>query len=111
MSIQVLKKGVEFLIDTSDRLIKKPVHIVFCHKDVEGKFQNGVTSEDLLDMLISRHSMLADKDPSHENINTLLHLRQARDWMRTRNQLKMQKRKTNDHQGNGLSVPAGGEQS
>lgn len=105
--IQVLKKGTEYLVDTSDRAAKKTIHIVFCHKDNFGIFQHGVTSEGILQMMISRYQHLIEKDDSTENIRALLFLRQALEAVQNRNFNKLKRR--NDSSGDGLSVSSGGE--
>lgn len=106
--IQVLQKGTEFLIDTSDRAGKGTHHIKFCHKDSMGVFQHGVTSEGVLQMMISRYQSLVEKDDSPENIRVLLFLRQALDSVQSRNMNKLKRR--NESTGNGLPVQAGSEQ-
>jgi len=105
--IQVLQKGTEYLVDTSDRAAKGTLHIRFCHKDSMGIFQHGVTSEGILQMMISRYQSLVEKDDSPENIRVLLFLRQALDSVQNRNYNKMKKR--NESTGNGLSVQIGSE--
>src|SRR4051812_24735115 len=86
--IQILKKGVEFLIDTSNRAAQETMHVKFCHKDDMGYFQNGITSEGLMQVLISRYQYLVEKDSSIENKRVLLFLNQAYDSIKTRKALK-----------------------
>lgn len=104
--IQVLQKGTEYLVDTSDRAAKGTLHIRFCHKDSMGVFQHGVTSEGIIQMLINRYQALVEKDDSPENIRTLLFLRQALDSVQSRNINKLRKR--NESSGNGIPVQTGG---
>ena len=103
-SIQILQKGIEFLIDTASVPTEK-LHVTFCHKDQYGFFKNGVTSEGLLQMLISRYQFLVDKDPSIENKKVLYHLNQSYDTVKSRRALKQILK--DEHKRNGLSVSAG----
>lgn len=105
--MQVLINGKEYLLDGSDRLgIEKPVHIKFCQKDGDGKFVNGMTSEEILQMLIHRQQHMVNKDGSAENVETLLHLKQAHDCMLNRNRVKLVKNRLGDSKRNDISVQA-----
>ena len=106
--MQILQRGKEYLLSGSDRTgTEKPVHILFCHKDGEGRFINGMTSEEMLSMLIERQQFMLDRDPSAENIQTLLYLKKALDCMTQRNTVKMQKKKNNEDSRHGVSVQVG----
>jgi hypothetical protein len=104
--MQVLIPGVEYLLDTSDKPDPKNFHFTFCHKNGEGKFVNGNTSEEVMKMMINRYQFLVQKDSSTENIQTLLFLKRAYESMSSRNFNKIKNRQNNGHQSNGVSVPA-----
>lgn len=106
--MQILSRGTEYLLFGSDREESgKPVHIQFCHKNSMGQFVNGMTSEEMMQMMIDRQQHLVEKDTCTENIQTLLYLKQAADCMNQRNLNKMKKKK-NESTGNGVSVQAKG---
>lgn len=66
--------------------------VIFC-KSENGEFVDGLTNEELVEILIHRMEFLVKKKPSQENINTLTHLRQSKSWMHVRNFNKLQTRK------------------
>lgn len=106
--MQVVSRGKEYLLTGSDReQSNDPVRIIFCHKTDQGVFINGMTSEEIMQMLIDRQQHFLDKDASSENIQTLLYLKKALDCMTNRNKGKMNSKRTNgDSARNGISVPA-----
>jgi hypothetical protein len=104
--IQVIKPGIEYLLDTSDKPAKGVLHVVFCHKD-NGVFKHGITSEVILKMLIDRQKHLFDKDPSTDNSRALLFLTQALQSINNRNYLKMKRR--DDYKATNISVPPAGQ--
>lgn len=103
--IQVISAGIEYLLDTSDRANKAVHHILFCHKNENGKFIHGVTTEVVLKMLIDRQRKLMSKDDCTENTQALLFLQQALQAIKRRNFAKMKRR--DEYKGNGLPVSAG----
>lgn len=109
--MQVLVPGIEYLLDTSDKDPNaKPHHLKFCHKDSEGKFVHGLTTEEILKMLIHRYGKLVEKDASTDNIQTLLHLKRAHEAATNRNYNKLKRqRSAHDSTGNGIPVQAPGQ--
>jgi len=105
--IEIVERGIKFIVFTSNRIEKEPIHIDFCHKDKDGKFQNGITSEGLLLVLISRHKHLVYKDNCTENIRTLLFLQQAYEAIKSRKDNKRQLK--DDYKKNDIPVSSGGE--
>lgn len=95
------------IVDAGKRYIVKqtngnPLELIFCHKDETGKFVNGVTTEDLLEVLIARQ-MYFTRDLEHtsaHNLNILSHLQQALHSAKRRNYSKKEKVKNERHQGN-----------
>lgn len=106
--IQVLQKGTEYLLDTSDRAAKGTLHVKFCHKDNMGIFKHGTTSEAVLQMMINRYQFLIEKDDSTENIQVLLFLRQALQAVQNRNINKI--RRKNESTRDGVPVQTGSQQ-
>lgn len=105
--MQVLRPGIEYLVDTSDRTpAAKPVHIMFCHKDIEERFIDGHMHEELLKMLVDRFVYLVNKKSSLSNIRTLQYLRAAYESCQQRNSDKLKRR--DGGSGNGLPVQTGG---
>lgn len=105
--MQILKRGTEYLLGGSDRVgAEKPLYLKFCHKNAEGAFVNGMTSEEVMEMMIDRQQFLIEKDSSAENIQALLNLRKALDCMKARNSNKMHKKKISDSARNGISLQA-----
>lgn len=104
------KKGKEYLLDTSQTKHDSSVlfRVVFCHKDDGGHFIHGVTSEEILKMMIARYVALVEKDSSTENVRALLHLRQAYQAISDRNFSKVKRKARNDSSGNDISVQAAG---
>jgi hypothetical protein len=105
--IQILKKGVEYLVDTTNRAAKETLYIRFCHKDATTSlFINGVTSEGLMQVLIDRYNTLVQKDNSPQNVQTLLFLRHAYDSVKSRKALK--RLVNDDHKTTGVAVQTEG---
>ena len=105
--IEIVEKGISFLVFTSNWLKRESIPIVFCHKDRNGDFQNGLTSEGILLVLISRHQHLVNKDSSTENVKALLFLQQAYEAIKNRRAYKRLAK--DEYKRNGLSVQAGSE--
>lgn len=103
--MRVLQVGVEYTLDTSDKPDPKEFHVKFCHKSGDGSFVNGITSEEVMKMMINRYQHLVHKDPSTENIQALLFLKRAYEAINSRNFTKIKNR--NGYQGNGVSVQDG----
>jgi len=102
--MQILRPGIEYLLDTSHKPTPEGFHVTFCHKDVEGRFVNGITSEEVMKMMVNRYQHLVNKDPSTENIQALLFMKRAYEAITSRNYNKIKNR--NEHSGNGVSVQA-----
>lgn len=78
------------------------VDIIFCKME-NGEFWDGITNEELVEVLIHRMSFMVQQKPSQENMNALTHLRQTKQWMNVRNLKKIQNRK-NDNAGTGIQL-------
>jgi hypothetical protein len=85
--INVIEPGKKFQITDS---AGNQLDIVFCHKDKDGAFVHGITTEDLMDVLVSRarHFTIDKGRDTQENLNELTHLKQAQQWGRQRNHKK-----------------------
>jgi hypothetical protein len=104
------RKGVEYLLDTSDKTGNTPkVHLKFCSKNEYDQFEHGVTSEEVLRAMVDRYTCLVEKDDSIENIRTLMFLKQAYEEMTRRNYNKLKTRSRNDSSGNGPTVQGGNQ--
>jgi hypothetical protein len=79
--------------------------IIFC-KNEGGQFYDGITNEEILEILMHRVDHFATLKPSQENMNVLTHLMQAKKWMSVRNFKKIQNRKSNDDRRNGVHLQA-----
>lgn len=106
--MQAVLKGREYLLETSNTKHDETdlFKVLFCHKDTAGRFIHGVTSEEILKMMVDRYKYLVEKDGSTENIRALLHLQQAYQAITDRNYSRIKKKNRNDLSGNGLSVQA-----
>lgn len=87
--MEIVTQGKEYQLKTVDG---KWLRVVFYHKDKDDKC-DGVTSEEVLEMLINRHSHMAITSPSEENINTVTHLKQALMFIKARHLNKLRKKK------------------
>lgn len=104
----IVQEGIKYMLATSSKNKPESVSIVFCHRDTNGFFQEGITSEELLKCLISRHTCLVNKDNSTENITTLLHLKEALTSIKNRRDKKMIKIKNNEYSRNDIPVQTTG---
>lgn len=74
----VHKKGVHYSLVTTDN---KEVELIFCHKDKDKKFINGITDEELVRVLVDRYEHHLYRDESHTNINVMTLLKQILGFM------------------------------
>lgn len=74
------------------------IDIVFCGKDADGTFVDGITNEELVNILEHRLSYLVTIKPTTENMNALTHIRQTKNWLHTRNYQKIQRQRENGKQ-------------
>jgi hypothetical protein len=100
--VTIVKAGVCFKLKTSNRVRDEHIDLQFCHKDHNGTFQNGITSEGMIQALLSRHEYLVAKDSSTENVRVLLFLRQAYDALKERKNNKRLSK--NDNKTDSISV-------
>lgn len=99
--MRVIEEGQRYEAHTANGV---PVFdVIFCKME-NGEFQDGITNEELVEILIHRMTSLVKKKPSQENINSLTHLRQVKQWMNVRNFKKIENRKGNDSRGTNLHV-------
>ena len=87
--MEVIKPGVHYTVTTTDG---KQINLVFCHRDENKTFIDGVTSEDILGVLLDRYRHFSGTVDSPENINTFLHLRQALHFLQLRKKKKMERK-------------------
>lgn len=106
--MKVIEEGQRYEAHTANGV---PVFdIIFCKLE-NGEFVDGITNEELVEILIDRMVFLVKKKPSQENINTLTHLRQVKQWMNVRNFKKLNNNRNNDSRGNGLHFQAKSRQA
>ena len=91
-------KGVEYGIQTTDN---KEIIVQFCHK-VDGVFKDGLTDEEILDMLIARYYNHMNREESGDNVSVYTHLRQAKMHMIKRKKGKIKKSTDGIDKGNGI---------
>ena len=104
--MQIIKPGVHYLAAGTNDFTQE---ILFCHKDENGKFVEGLTNEGLMDVLIHRFNHLVSKNDLPSNMQILVFLKQARMQMSQRNKEKLNYRRAhNDSSRAGLSVQASG---
>ena len=100
--------GYKYGIQTANGV--EVLDIIFCKKEGE-EFLDGITNEELLNILIHRAEYFVRLKPSQENMNVLTHLNQVQKWMSVRNFKKIQKRNSNDNTANGLQLQTKGRQA
>lgn len=100
--MDTIKEGVHYALTTTDG---KKVQIIFCHRDDSSQFIDGITSEDLIKVLVDRYRVFSNKVDTPENINTFLHMRQALHFAQLRKKKKLERKASeNGHSGNHISV-------
>lgn len=104
--MQVIKAGVHYVAAGTNNYTQD---ILFCHKDENGKFVEGLTNEGLMDVLIHRFNHLVSKNDLPCNMQILVFLKQARMQMNQRNKEKLNYRRIhNDSSRTGIPVQASG---
>lgn len=98
--MQLVKKGIHFIAEGSNAFV---MDIMFCHKNDDGKFVDGLTNEEMVDVMIARFQHLVEKFNSTENINCLHLARKMKVELQERNKLKI-KRKSDDNSRNSVPV-------
>lgn len=73
----------------------EPVDLVFCHNK-DGEFQDGLTSEEIIKVLVDRHKGFIEKADTTENLNVYTFLKQAQTWMSARRIKKYQRKRKFD---------------
>jgi hypothetical protein len=104
--MEIVEAGTRYRIKSANG---EDVDIIFCHSK-DGAFVDGITSEELLKVLLNRHRFFALKVESVENINVWTHLDQAAHWLARRTSVKFKRKnfkrkktkKNNDGQGNAV---------
>lgn len=98
--MEIVKKGIHYIANGTNG---HSLEVVFCHKDETGKFVNGLTNEEMIDIMINRFVHLVEKASSEENIQCLLLTRQIKAGLQTRNKNKL-KRKEDENTRSSLPV-------
>jgi len=101
--MRVIKPGERYELYTAEGV--PVIELIFC-KTENGKFVDGLTNEEILEVLINRMSHLVKIKPTTENMNTLLHLNQVKNWMNVRNFKKLNNQREYDNGRKGISVQA-----
>jgi len=73
--ITIIRKGLHYAISTFSG--KDSHEIIFNHRDKEGRLVDGVTREDIYEMLIDVITAANEKNPKHENKIQLRHIEAA----------------------------------
>lgn len=100
--MEIVKAGIHYVANGTNGY---NLDIHFCHKDKDGKFVEGITNEELANILYHRFRTLVEKQDSKENVQCLVHAREIIAQLKERHKNKLQK-KTNDNSRNGISVQA-----
>lgn len=89
--MEVIQEGKEYQLQTVQ---KKWVRVLFYHKQND-QFVDGLTTEELLEMLINRQAGFS-KTTSHDddNLNALTHLKQALMFLKNRTNRKLNFKKS-----------------
>lgn len=89
--MKIIKPGIHFIITDS---AGKELEIIFSHRE-DGKYVDGVTSEQILEVMLERQRYFTiDKEKdTKENLSLLIHIKQALQFARQINWLKGQTRK------------------
>lgn len=96
--MEIVSQAKEYQLQT---VKKKWVRIVFYHKDNAGEFVDGLTTEEILGMLIDRQANFVKSTTNDdENLNALTHLKQAMMFLKTRSDKKLEFKKNNRHKVN-----------
>lgn len=95
--------GYHYVLETAEK--EKAVDIYFC-KNVDGKFIDGITNEEIVDLLIARLTFMVKRRPSQENMNALTHAQQTKQWIHVRAYSKNLNKKKNkiSHASKGFGV-------
>jgi hypothetical protein len=103
--MRVVIPGERYAISTAQNV--EVLELIFC-KSENGKFIDGLTNEEVLEVLIHRMECMVKEKPSQENMNTLTHLNQAKGWLNIRNLNKLKKQRSNDNRRTGIHFQAEG---
>jgi hypothetical protein len=102
----VNEDGYSYTVETAEG--HKAFDIVFC-RNKDGRFVDGVTNEELVNILVARMHHMVKQKPTQENMNALTHAQQTKQWIHTRSYNKqVHKRKNtlpNVNKGNGIQLP------
>jgi molybdopterin-guanine dinucleotide biosynthesis protein len=88
--MNIIEQGKKYQVFTTEG---KSLELVFCHMNGDKVFVDGISSEELLKVLIDRHAGHARSVQTSENINIETHLRQALVWINVRSQNKLQRKR------------------
>jgi hypothetical protein len=94
--MEIVQKAKEYQLQTID---KKWVRIIFYHKDSSGNFVDGLTTEEVLGMLIDRQANFVKSTINDDdNMNALTHMKQALMFLNHRSDRKLEFKKTKNKQ-------------
>ena len=82
--------GYHYSVETANG--HQAFDIVFC-RNKDGVFVDGVTNEELIDILVSRLHHMVTQKPTTENMNALTHAQQTKQWIHARSYNKKLKKK------------------
>lgn len=85
------RKGQIYSLVTTDN---KEIPLQFCHRNSEKKFVDGVTDEELVDVLMDRYDHHLFRDDSEQNMKVITFLREIKRLLIQRTKLKSQVVKT-----------------
>ena len=99
--MEILKPGIHYVAVGTNGFSSE---IIFCHKDQNGKFVDGITNEELVKILHNRLIFLSEKQASKINFDCLEKIRELNVLFNIRHQEKLKNRKNNVSSRNDLSV-------
>jgi hypothetical protein len=87
----IVEPGIRYKVTDTEGT---EIDLIFCHKK-DGEFVNGITTEMLLEVLVDRQTFFTreKKRDTKENLSLLINLKQALQWARQLNFLKVKTRK------------------
>lgn len=101
------EEGYNYSVETAQG--HQAFNIAFC-RNKEGVFVDGITNEELVNVLVDRLRYMVKQKPTQENMNALTHAEQTKQWIHVRSYNKqLHKRKNtlpNANRGNGVQFPA-----
>lgn len=79
------------------------IDIHFCRR-TDNVFVDGITNEELINIIEDRFKNLVKGSPTSENMKTLGGLQEAKHWINIRNRNKLKRQRSHDHTGDAIQL-------